>query len=76
MASAGHRPVSFDITTPDVALAGLRVVRVVVPGLYPNAPTAFAYLGGGRQFDVPVEQGWLCQARASDELILTPIPHT
>lgn len=42
------RAVSVDVTTPDVASAGLRVVRVVVPGLYSNAPAAFPYLGGCR----------------------------
>ncbi len=44
----GFRAVSVDVTTSDVAPTGLRVVRVVVPGLYANAPAAFPYLGGRR----------------------------
>ena len=45
------RAVSVDLTTPDVRKAGLTVVRVVVPGLYGNAPAAFPYLGGTRLAD-------------------------
>lgn len=45
------RGVSVDLTTPDVRKAGLTVVRVVVPGLYGNAPAAFPYLGGTRLTD-------------------------
>ncbi|MFD7654142.1 YcaO-like family protein [Actinosynnema sp. NPDC059797] len=42
---AGERVVTVDLTTPDVAEAGLRVVRVCATGLVPNAPAAFRYLG-------------------------------
>lgn len=48
LADAGLRAVSVDLTTADVAAAGLRVVRVVVPGLYGNSPPAFPLLGGRR----------------------------
>ncbi|MDA8015991.1 MAG: YcaO-like family protein [Thermoanaerobaculia bacterium] len=44
----GYHPITVDVTTPDVARTGLSVVRVVVPGLYGNAPAAFPYLGGTR----------------------------
>jgi len=44
----GHRPVSVDLTTPDVRAAGLTVVRVVVPGLYGNAAAGLPFLGGER----------------------------
>lgn len=44
----GYHPIAVDVTTPDVAQTGLSVVRVVVPGLYGNAPAAFPYLGGTR----------------------------
>ena len=44
----GYHPITVDVTTPDVAQTGLSVVRVVVPGLYGNAPAAFPYLGGPR----------------------------
>ncbi|MEM7356551.1 MAG: YcaO-like family protein, partial [Acidobacteriota bacterium] len=43
-----YHPIAVDVTTPDVAPTGLSVVRVVVPGLYGNAPAAFPYLGGAR----------------------------
>lgn len=39
-------PVCVDLTTPDVASAGLSVVRVVAPGLRATAPAAFPFLGG------------------------------
>ncbi|WP_157520208.1 YcaO-like family protein [Herbidospora daliensis] len=42
------RAISVDLTTPDIEGTGLRVVRVVVPGLYGNAPAAFPFLGGTR----------------------------
>ncbi|WP_436535813.1 YcaO-like family protein [Actinoplanes sp. HUAS TT8] len=48
LAAAGLRAVSVDLTTRDVAAAGLRVVRVLVPGLYGNSPPAFPLLGGDR----------------------------
>lgn len=38
----GQPPVSVDLTTADVAEAGLSVVRVVAPGVYTNAPAGFA----------------------------------
>lgn len=41
----GNRIATADLTTPDVAEAGLRVVRVCATGLVPNAPAAFRYLG-------------------------------
>ncbi|CCH30606.1 YcaO-like family protein [Actinosynnema sp. NPDC047251] len=42
---AGNRIATVDLTTEDVAEAGLRVVRVCATGLVPNAPAAFRYLG-------------------------------
>ncbi len=37
----GSHPVSVDVTTPDVATAGLAVARVTAPGTYGNAPAGF-----------------------------------
>lgn len=48
LAEQSLRAVAVDLTTDDVAAAGLRVVRVVVPGLYCTAPAAFPPLGGSR----------------------------
>ncbi|MCT2593480.1 YcaO-like family protein [Streptomyces sp. N2-109] len=41
----GHRVLSFDLTTEDVAETPLRVARVLVSQLIPNAPVAFGYFG-------------------------------
>ncbi|WP_219462539.1 YcaO-like family protein [Nonomuraea rhizosphaerae] len=62
LSGAGLRAVGVDLTTPDVRATGLRVARVVVPGLYGNAPAAFPFLGGSRL------------GKAADELILDPLP--
>lgn len=48
LTGAGLTAVGVDLTTDDVARAGLRVSRVVVPGLYQLAPAAFPLLGGTR----------------------------
>lgn len=45
LAAAGHEVVVCDLTTPDIALTPLRVVRVCARGLVPNAPAAFPYYG-------------------------------
>ncbi|MBB6403425.1 YcaO-like family protein [Arthrobacter sp. AZCC_0090] len=48
LASRGHRVLCVEATTEDIAPTGLRVVRMVVPGLYSNAPQALPFLGGTR----------------------------
>lgn len=48
LADRGHRPVVVDLTTEDIRPVGLRVVRVLVPGLYGNAPAGRPFLGGRR----------------------------
>jgi ribosomal protein S12 methylthiotransferase accessory factor len=50
--AAGHEVVVCDLTTPDISLTPLRVVRVCARGLVPNAPAAFPYYGLGRWADV------------------------
>lgn len=45
LADAGHEVVVCDLTTADIALTPLRVVRVCARGLVPNAPAAFTYFG-------------------------------
>lgn len=64
-----------DITTPDVAMAGISVVRVVVPGLVPNFPAAFPCLGNGRIQRAAVELGWRATPLAEEELNYFPMPH-
>lgn len=59
----GFQVVVADLTTPDVALLGVHVVRVLVPGMVPNAPAGLSHLGSDR-FGVP-----------STDLDITPMPH-
>ena len=42
----GLRIVVVDVTSSDIRMANLRVVRVIVPGLRATAPAAFPFLGG------------------------------
>ncbi len=57
----GLETLVLDQTRADV---GLRVVRVVVPGLRAHWPR----WGPGRLYDVPVAAGWLERPRREDEL--------
>ncbi|GGE78596.1 YcaO-like family protein [Nesterenkonia cremea] len=66
LAARGHRVLTKDLTTDDIAETPLRVVRTFVTGLVPNAPAAFGYFG--------------CEALgggllAPEQLTLTPPPH-
>ncbi|MGK5632634.1 YcaO-like family protein [Streptomyces sp. URMC 123] len=76
LADGGHRVVGFDLTTPDVAETPLRVARVLVTGLVPNAPAAFAYLGCPRFADAAVARGWRTTPPSGpDDVTLAPPPH-
>ncbi len=74
LASQGLRAISIDLTTSDVARTGLRVVRVVAPGLYQNAPAAFPMLGGARLYREPVAHGWLADPVTEDTVVRHPLP--
>ena len=65
----GYQIVAVDLTTSDIAAAGLYVVRVIVAGLYPNAPAAVPFLGGQRLYRPP-GRGSLAEA----DLVRAPIP--
>ncbi|GAA1312075.1 YcaO-like family protein [Saccharothrix xinjiangensis] len=73
--SRGYEVIYVDLTTQDVARAGLRVVRVLVPGLVPNFPAAFPFLGKRRIQEVPVRLGWRDEPLAEEDLNYVPIPH-
>jgi ribosomal protein S12 methylthiotransferase accessory factor len=75
LGSAGYEPVVVDLTTNDVAATGWHVVRVVVPGLVPNFPTAFPPLGRGRLQRAPQEHGWSDHALGLNELDSFPMPY-
>lgn len=44
----GIPPVAFNLTATDIAETGAATVRVLAPGLQPNAPAAYQYLATGR----------------------------
>jgi ribosomal protein S12 methylthiotransferase accessory factor len=71
----GYEVFRADITTPDVRAAGLRVVRTVVPGLVPNSPAAFPFLGRGVVAETAVELGWRAEPVADAEVNAVPMPH-
>ena len=70
----GFDVVVFDLTTPDVAQAGFKVMRTVIPGMQPlDIHHNLQHLGGRRLFDVPRQLGFTAQpSNASD---LNPYPH-
>ncbi|WP_030143818.1 YcaO-like family protein [Mycetocola saprophilus] len=73
---AGHQIFARDLTTSDVATTGLSVVRVVVEGLVPNAPAAFAYLGCPRFAEAALARGWRPRIPTEPEdFTLVPPPH-
>lgn len=72
---AGYSPVAVDLTTPDVRACGFHVARVLVPGLYPNAPAAFPYLGGRRLYEQPCTRGGRATELREEDVLLAPLPH-
>lgn len=71
----GYEIIYVDVTTADVRSVGLSVVRVIVPGLVPNAPAAFPFLGGRRVQDQAVTLGWRSEPLDESQLNVAPIPH-
>jgi ribosomal protein S12 methylthiotransferase accessory factor len=74
LAAKGFKAYSIDITTPDVKQTGLCVIRVIVPGLYPNGPAAFPFLGGRRLYEEPAALGWLPNLLTESDLVWRPLP--
>ncbi|MGL5810524.1 MAG: YcaO-like family protein [Nocardioides sp.] len=73
--SRGFEIFFADLTTQDVAAAGMHGVRVVVPGLVPNFPAAFPTLGRGRVQQMAVELGWREAPLPEADLNYWPVPH-
>ncbi|MFC7106985.1 YcaO-like family protein [Nonomuraea rubra] len=67
---AGYEVIAVDLTTPDVAAAGLHVTRTLVPGLAGNFAAAFPYLGADRLRNAAVKLGW--PARTELNVFLSP----
>lgn len=73
--SRGYEIFATDITTQDVAAAGLTVVRVLVPGLVPNFAAGLPFLGRGKLAEAAVGQGWRTTPATASELNYFPLPH-
>lgn len=65
---------AVDLTSPDVAEAGLSVVKVYSPNLQPlDVGWTNRFLGGDRLYQVPVDLGLRDHRLTADDL--TPVPH-
>jgi ribosomal protein S12 methylthiotransferase accessory factor len=73
--SAGFEPLYVDLTTPDARAAGWHAVRVVIPGMVPNFPTAFPPLGRDRVLSEPARLGWADRPLEERELYRFPMPY-
>lgn len=75
LSKAGSRVAFVDLTTPDIAPFGIRVIRAVATGLQ---PIHFGYgrerLGGTRVFDVPRVTGYDSRTRTVSDLNRCPHP--
>lgn len=70
---AGYETIVTDLTTEDVAEAGFRVVRVVVPGLQMlHGNHNWPFLGVERTYRVPERMGWTAGIHSGR---LNPYPH-
>lgn len=69
----GLEVLAVDLTTPEVALAGLHTVKVLVPGAIDiNADVRFPLLGSPRIHGAAKTLGW--PAKTENELNLAPCP--
>ncbi|WP_318306425.1 YcaO-like family protein [Amycolatopsis solani] len=73
--AAGHEVLYVDLTTPEAAADGVRVVRVLVPGTVGTAPAAYPPLGLRRVQDLGARLGWHPEPLAEEELNRAPMPH-
>ena len=64
-----------DLTTPDIALCGLRIIRVLIPGLAPNFPAAFPTWGRDRIQNHAIALGWRDHRIDEDQLNTFPLPY-
>lgn len=75
LADAGLEAIVTEATTPDVARAGFRVVRVLIPGTLDISGDAdLPRLGGQRLHDLPVRLGLRTEPLPEAELNLLPVP--
>lgn len=75
LADVGLEVLVVDLTTPDLAPTGYRVVRVMVPGTVDmSADARLPRLGAARLYDLPVRLGLREQPLAEEALNLAPGP--
>jgi ribosomal protein S12 methylthiotransferase accessory factor len=73
--SRGYEIFYADVTTPDIHCAGLRVARVLVPGMIPNFPAGFPNLGRDIAQRSAIELGWCTTPLTEEQLNRIPLPH-
>lgn len=74
LGEAGLEVIVVEITTPDILDVGMRVVRVVVPGMLPlHGVHKYPYLGVRRLYDLPARRG--AAPGSAGELPINPFPH-
>jgi ribosomal protein S12 methylthiotransferase accessory factor len=71
----GLNPAFIDLTTPDVAEIGWRVVRTSVPGAVPNLPMSYPPLGLTRLQSVPKKLGF-DPSEYKKHKITAPLPYS
>lgn len=75
LGNIGLEVLVLELTTADVAMAGYRVVRVIVPGTVDmSADVRFVRLGASRMYELPVRLGLRSNAQVEAELNLLPVP--
>jgi ribosomal protein S12 methylthiotransferase accessory factor len=71
---AGLEVLVVDVTLPEIADAGLSVVRVIIPGMIPlTHGQQHRCQGGRRLYRTPQLMGYVDRETTEDEL--NPIPH-
>lgn len=75
LAERGFRPIVADLTPPDIAQTGIKVVRVIVPGTVMNSPAAFPHFGNDVVQRNAVQLRWLVAGETKVHWNLRPLPH-
>jgi ribosomal protein S12 methylthiotransferase accessory factor len=70
----GFEVISVDLTTTDVAAAGMHVTRIVVPGLVSNFAPRSPFLGARRLWEAPAALKWR-SGEPCKHLNLFPMPY-
>jgi ribosomal protein S12 methylthiotransferase accessory factor len=73
LAAAGLEVLVADLTTPDVAGLGFKVVKVLIPGMHPIDFGYWRHLGGRRLYETPARLGYRA-AYGPNDLNLFPHP--